>query len=103
MELGADKASVTWKPPANDGGAPITGYLLEYRKVGDSKWNAANKDKPVEELNMQVSGLIEGNEYEFRVAAINKAGTGPFSKPSAPQKYSEQNNIVLITQYSHYD
>lgn len=30
----------------------------------------------------QVTRLIEGAEYEFRVAASNSAGIGPFSSPS---------------------
>jgi hypothetical protein len=37
-----------------------------------------------------VSGLISGSEYEFRVAAENKAGVGPASDPSAPTKAVEK-------------
>ena len=39
----------------------------------------------VTETTLTVRDLIEGKEYEFRVAAVNKAGTGPFSEPSEPR------------------
>ena len=38
----------------------------------------------VKKNSFQVGELDEGSEYEFRVAAENKAGIGPFSPPSVP-------------------
>ncbi|CAH1802737.1 unnamed protein product, partial [Owenia fusiformis] len=78
-----DNCTITWQPPLSDGGAPIIGYQLE-RKTGTSqRWVKANKDL-IPELTFKAEDLIEGNQYEFRVAAENKAGLGPYSSPSQP-------------------
>ena len=39
----------------------------------------------MEETKLTVMDLFEGKEYELRVAAVNKAGQGPFSTPSEPK------------------
>ncbi|CAL1540886.1 unnamed protein product, partial [Lymnaea stagnalis] len=76
-----DSITISWTPPKKDGGAPITGYVVEKREKGDSKWTKANiADIP--DTEFQVKGLQEGKEYEFRVAAVNNAGIGEFSDGS---------------------
>lgn len=79
---------VTWEPPLDNGGTPITGYWLEKREVGGVYWSRVNRapvTKPVMKgLEFNVLRLIEGVEYQFRAMAVNMAGIGPPSEPSDP-------------------
>ena len=36
-EMTADSAALSWKAPESDGGSPITNYVVEYRRVGDTR------------------------------------------------------------------
>ena len=38
-ETTEDSITVSWSPPKNNGGAPISGYVLEKREKGDNKWS----------------------------------------------------------------
>ena len=72
-----------WSAPESDGGAEIFNYIIEHRVEGGFKWIAATTDTvPTTQYN--VTKLKEAATYEFRVAAENKAGVGPFSDPSQP-------------------
>ena len=83
-DIDSTRITVTWSPPSVDGGSPVTGYILERKEKTSTRWTKVNKE-PVSETTLKVKDLIEGNEYEFHVAAVNKAGTGPFSEPSEPR------------------
>ena len=91
--------TITWTPPKSDGGSPVTGYIIEKKETTSTKWAKAYRDS-VTETSLVVKDLIEGKEYVFRVAAINKAGTGPFSEPSEPKitkpQFGENHNIHSV-------
>jgi len=40
---GKSTVSLSYKPPADDGGAPITNYVIEHREEGLAKWTRATK------------------------------------------------------------
>lgn len=80
-----DHVDLVWRPPHNDGGSPITGYVVEKREKGTDKWiKGAEISAPAfgEECKASVPNLDENCEYEFRVKAINAAGPGEPSDAS---------------------
>lgn len=81
--------SLTWTAPKNDGGSDIFNYVIEYRRQGAFSWKRAN-DETVPLCEYTVRGLKENDMYEFRVAAENRAGAGPFSSATMPTKAEEK-------------
>lgn len=77
-----DSMTLTWCKPANDGGSPIMGYVIERREKTGMRWIRVNKD-PVVECTTVATKLRKGCEYDFRVYAENAAGLSPPSEPSA--------------------
>ena len=94
-EITAETASLSWSPPSSDGGAPITNYVVEMKAKKDVKWQNVSKGQSVTETEFTVPGLTEGVEYEFRVAAENKAGVGQASQPSKAAKYGQFDSCVM--------
>ncbi|XP_054615622.1 myosin binding protein Ca [Dunckerocampus dactyliophorus] len=80
--VGEDCATITWDPPAFDGGVPIKGYLMERKKIGSSRWTKLNFDV-YESTTYEAKKMIEGVLYEMRVFAVNGIG---ISQPSANSK-----------------
>lgn len=76
--------NLRWTPPVRDGGDAVTHYVVEYRETGSFKWTRANIGEKTPEARYKVTGLHRGREYEFRVAAANRAGIGAFSDTSLP-------------------
>lgn len=77
-EYWTDFISLAWEAPESDGGAPITGYIIEKRDAQRSNWIKAGTTN-AETCSFKAGNLFEGAEYFFRVYAENKAG--PCTKP----------------------
>ncbi|NWZ95996.1 TITIN protein, partial [Nesospiza acunhae] len=71
-----ESADLVWTKPLKDGGSPILGYVVECQKSGTTQWNRINKDELIRQCAFRVPGLIEGNEYKFRIKAVNIVGEG---------------------------
>lgn len=76
----ASSVSLVWSPPSSDGGAEVTSYEVESSFDGGLTWSP---ELTASTSPATVFGLSNGVGYVFRVAAVNVAGTGPFSDPSA--------------------
>jgi hypothetical protein len=67
-EAGYGGATVTWQPPASDGGAPWTKYVITARPGTQSV------TVPADSTSATVLGLAPKTSYAFAVRAVNVAG-----------------------------
>uniref|UniRef100_A0A8C1WA28 Titin n=1 Tax=Cyprinus carpio TaxID=7962 RepID=A0A8C1WA28_CYPCA len=84
---------IVWDKPSVDGGSMVTGYYLERRNKKSLRWVKMYKD-PISDTKAKVHHLTEGNEYQYRVCAINKAGEGPYSVVSDFYKAADPVGII---------
>ena len=89
---GDAQAKVSFKPPASDGGSPITSYTVTSKP---QSIKADGTSSPI-----VVTGLTNGTAYTFKVKATNAVGTGPASIKSntvTPAKVPGQPRGVTAT------
>lgn len=71
-DIQARSLRVSWRPPSDDGGSDILGYIVERREVPKAAW--CTVDARVTESSLVVKGLKENVEYHFKVSAENQFG-----------------------------
>ena len=70
-EFDGASATLKWKAPENDGGAPVKEYIIEYRQHKTEEWAAKSEIKPAKFPNGVVDELTTNTKYEFRVRAAS--------------------------------
>uniref|UniRef100_A0A1I7XS04 non-specific serine/threonine protein kinase n=1 Tax=Heterorhabditis bacteriophora TaxID=37862 RepID=A0A1I7XS04_HETBA len=90
IETSEEAIVLQWTRPLSDGGAPIQGYIIEKREAGTKEWTRASFGTvPDTKYRVRtglgsVTALTPKKTYEFRVCAVNAAGSGAYSENSVP-------------------
>ena len=79
--LSSDSCKLNWFFPENDGGSPISNYIIEKREADHKAWTSLSFI--ASRQNAVAHGLTTGESYFFRVAAENAIGMGPFVETAA--------------------
>jgi hypothetical protein len=106
---------LSWHPPEDTGGLPVTRYIVQMRYANTPAWHRVgvgrrqvSTEKPPEQFNEEdmipttslVTGLMQGQRCVFRVAAINEVGTGAFLESDEFEMPEDESKLNMFT-YSH--
>ena len=85
--------TVSWAPPANNGGSAINNYKVQWKGDGETSWTTTSPEKAATDRQHIITGLTNGKIYTVQVFARNANGlstqygevTGkPTAKPQPP-------------------
>ena len=76
------RVDLKWQPPLEDGGAPVTNYIVECKERFKNEWVKCHVTEKPNTSAVVTDVIEEGKTYEFRVRAVNKAGPGKASEPT---------------------
>lgn len=72
-----EKIVITWDEPENDGGVPVTSYVIYAGRTVDGMIMMGTV--PASSMEFLHEGLVNGQEWLYKVNAVNQYGDGPFS------------------------
>ena len=99
-EPGDNVVTLTWSPPADDGGSDLTGYQIQGGLVTSWLTHPATETGPASFFNLE-----NGREYTFSIRAVNRIGPGPTASvkatprgaPSGPRNLAASPRDAQVT------
>lgn len=84
-DIFATSCVVSWKQCKDEGGSPVTKYIIERLDMSlKAQWDSVGEVPPGEKLVFKVEDLVAKKQYKFRIRAVNKIGSSEpalFGKP----------------------
>ncbi|KAM6927252.1 immunoglobulin-like and fibronectin type III domain-containing protein 1 [Xenentodon cancila] len=72
IESSASCIEFKWRPPKDNGGSPITDYILERQQIGRNSWKKLGKVGP--EAKYRDTDVDHGRKYCYHIRAENEQG-----------------------------
>jgi titin len=99
VSMGENNITVGWGESKNDGGSPISNYVIEIRDVLKASWNTVGSVNPYTS-QFKITDLAENGNYFIRIRAQNDANLtsqpletesavflkSPYNPPSSPKE-----------------
>lgn len=73
-EITNESCFLAWNPPRDDGGSPVTNYIIESRQTDKEEW--VKLSATVKQTTFKACKLTALKEYIFRISAENQYGIG---------------------------
>uniref|UniRef100_A0A8C5DX10 Titin n=1 Tax=Gouania willdenowi TaxID=441366 RepID=A0A8C5DX10_GOUWI len=71
LDVTKSTVTLTWEKPEHDGGSRISYYEVELSPKDSDAWTVCTSVKGLETV---VTNLLKGEEYQFRIVAVNEKG-----------------------------
>jgi len=89
---GNTQVELSWSAPSN-GGSSITDYVIQY-STDNSSWSTFS-DGTSTGTTATVTGLTNGQQYYFKVAAVNSVGIGSYSSSATATPMTTPSQIII--------
>uniref|UniRef100_A0A8C6UBL4 Uncharacterized protein n=1 Tax=Neogobius melanostomus TaxID=47308 RepID=A0A8C6UBL4_9GOBI len=90
-DIARDSITLTWEPPANDGGSDIINYIVEKCPANGERWIRAGQTT---DCTINIINIFGKTKYHFRVIAENEFGLSPPSDPTEAITTKEDTSVI---------
>ena len=108
-QVSRNQVTIAWDPPADDGGAPVTGYEYEVAvpceddpntPENESETNCGFIGDDIREAtgtSARISGLSTDGDYYFQVRAVNVVGKGEWARDIQMALYPSSSGLLQVS------